>query len=515
MLCSATDYHGTCVSTMTKALKLKYNDSSSSVDPKELLSAALLVVTLETKLAFNRSQLFKSNDSEIRLAVTDCQRLYDDCKYNIERSVNRVSGSSADLTHDLQTWMSAVISFEQACMDVFPKGETKEKMKLVMKTAKEVSSNAVSIVRQIGQIISLIDGPNIGEPQLLEEEKEDKFPNWVQKHERSALQADYKSNRRPNVTVAKDGTGNFTTISAALASMPNKYNERYVIYVKEGLYEETVDVSRNMTNLTMYGDGSRKTIITGKKNYKDGTRTWLTATFAVSGDGFIGIGLGFRNTAGPEKFQAVALRVMADRTIFLSCRMEGYQDTIFAQAYRQFYRNCIIKGSVDFIFGDAAAVFQSCIFLVRRPLPSQPTILTAHGRSDRQQTTGFVLQHCKILPDTTLLSDNNNSSKNYLGRPWKSFSRTVIMESHVGAFVHPEGYMPWEGAEIERNSTLYYAEYNNVGGGCDLKKRVKWPGFHAIGSSEAKRFTVGRFLHGNDWIQAAGLPVKLGLYRNK
>lgn len=80
--------------------------------------------------------------------------------------------------------------------------------------------------------------------------------------------------------------------------------------------------------------------------------------------------------------------------------------------------------------------------------------------------------------------------------------------------MHPEGYTPMEGAKDDRRSTLYYAEYKNVGGGSDLSKRIKWPGVHAINSKEAKLFTVGRFLHGSSWIQDIGVPVKLGLYRH-
>jgi pectin methylesterase-like acyl-CoA thioesterase len=211
----------------------------------------------------------------------------------------------------------------------------------------------------------------------------------------------------------------------------------------------------------------------------------------------------------------VALRVMADKTIFLSCCIEGYQGTLHAQAYRQFYRDCVIKGTVDFVFGDAAAAFQQCIFLIRRPLPSQSTTLTAQARSEGQQITGFVLHRCKILPDPSLHSENNsNGWNNYLGRPWNKFSRLVIMESHIGGIVHPDGYTPMEGAKDERLSTLYYAEYKNIGGGANLSKRVKWSGVRSIRSKEARRFTVARFLRGSSWIQATGVPVKLGLYRH-
>jgi pectin methylesterase-like acyl-CoA thioesterase len=110
------------------------------------------------------------------------------------------------------------------------------------------------------------------------------------------------------------------------------------------------------------------------------------------GDGFMAIAMGFRNTAGAIKHQAVALRVQSDRSIFLNCRMEGYQDTLYAHSLSQYYRSCVIAGTIDFLFGDATAVFQNCIFMVRRPLDNQQNIVTAQGRINPHETTGFVLQ---------------------------------------------------------------------------------------------------------------------------
>uniref|UniRef100_A0A0D3FXW7 Pectinesterase n=1 Tax=Oryza barthii TaxID=65489 RepID=A0A0D3FXW7_9ORYZ len=132
-----------------------------------------------------------------------------------------------------------------------------------------------------------------------------------------------------------------------------------------------------MANITMYGDCSKKSIITGSKNIADGVRIWKTATFAVDSDRFTAMRLGIRNTAGEEKQQTLALRVKADKSIFFNCRIEGNQDTLFAQAYRQFYRSCVI--------------------LVKPSLPGKPTVVTAHGRRDRQQTTGFVVHHSQVV----------------------------------------------------------------------------------------------------------------------
>lgn len=229
------------------------------------------------------------------------------------------------------------------------------------------------------------------------------------------------------------------------------------------------------------------------------------------GEGFIGIALGFRNTAGPEKHQAVALRVQADKSIFLNCRMEGYQDTLYAQAHRQFYRSCYITGTIDFIFGDAAAIFQNCLLIVRKPMPNQQNIVTAQGRGDKHETTGIVLHNCRIFPDKEL-EPVKQKFKTYLGRPWKEYSRTIVMESMIGDFVAPEGWMPWQG--IFALKTLYYAEFNNYGPGADTSKRVKWVGYKSsISRQEAQTYTVTPFLQGTNWIpQNQNVQVHFGLY---
>lgn len=218
--------------------------------------------------------------------------------------------------------------------------------------------------------------------------------------------------------------------------------------------------------------------------------------------------MGFRNTAGPEKHQAVAIRVQSDRAIFLNCRFEGYQDTLYVQTHRQFYRSCVIAGTVDFIFGDATAVFQNCLIVVRKPLDNQQNIVTAQGRYDRRETTGIVLQNCRITADQKLIPIKSKI-RTYLGRPWKEFSRTIIMESTIGDFIDPAGWLPWEGEFALK--TLYYAEFNNKGPGAKLEDRVKWPGYKRINKQDAAKFTVGTFLDAN-WIKQAGVPVHFGLH---
>ncbi|CAL4999125.1 unnamed protein product [Urochloa decumbens] len=337
-------------------------------------------------------------------------------------------------------------------------------------------------------------------------------PAWVNGEERRLLKGNnFQSKLKPDVVVAKDGSGKFKTINDALKAMPVKYTGRYLIYVKAGVYEEYVTITRAMENVTMYGDGAMKTIITGSRNFADGLTTYKTATFNAQGDGFIGIALGFRNTAGAAKHQAVALLVQSDRSIFLNCRMDAYQDTLYAHSKAQFYRNCVISGTIDFVFGDAAAVFQNCVLVLRRPMDSQQNIATAQGRADGRESTGFVFQRCRFAAESALTDASRPAIRSYLARPWREFSRTLIMESEIPAFIDKAGYLPWNGEFGLK--TLWYAEYANRGPGADTAGRVTWPGYKkVITKEEAAEFTVQNFLHAEPWLKPAGAPVKYGFW---
>jgi pectinesterase inhibitor-like protein len=569
LFCTPTDYQATCKETLTKTLERSSNPADH---PHAAAAAAITAVGHELVSAFNRSSLLdavrESNDTLVQEALRDCKMLLDDCAADIERALNSVAYRGVDgPAQDLQAWLSAVITFQGSCVDMFPKGDIKVQMKETMERAREISSNAIAIIQQGAALAAMLEidaGASVslpneaeddgdddndndkdnaqqqesdgGERRLQEESASSEVPSWVPHEDRKLLdEAEEERNGglTPNVTVAKDGTGDFKNISAALDAMPRNYSGRYVIYIKEGVYDETVNVTNGMSNITMYGDGAKKSIITGSKNVADGVRMWRTASLgehtsfltahrcnkflakhrsmlaAVDGDRFMAVKLGIQNTAGDEKQQALALRVKGDRAIFFNCRVDGHQDTLFAQAYRQYYRSCIISGTVDFVFGDAAAVFQRCVMLVRDPLPGKPGVVTAHGRRDRQQTTGFVLHRTRIVADDSLAS-KSATVKTFLGRPWKEYSRVIVIESIIDGFVHQQGYMPWEGKN--NLGTAFYGEFGNVGNGSNITAREEMKGFHVLNKEKAKQFTVEHFLNGGEWIPETGTPVRLGLF---
>lgn len=227
---------------------------------------------------------------------------------------------------------------------------------------------------------------------------------------------------------------------------------------------------------------------------------------AVHGERFVAVNITFENTAGPAKHQAVAVRNSADLSTFYRCKFVGYQDTLYAHSLRQFYRECEIYGTVDFIFGNAASVFQSCNIYARKPLPDQTNVITAQGRIHPNQTTGISIHNCTILAAPELQADLN-STQTYLGRPWKEYSRTVYMQSYLGDLVHPAGWKEWN--ETFALSTLFYGEFQNYGPGANVSQRVRWPGFNLMDENQALYFTVDNFTTGQMWLPA--IPHSGGL----
>ncbi|KAL7001677.1 pectinesterase [Sarracenia purpurea var. burkii] len=340
------------------------------------------------------------------------------------------------------------------------------------------------------------------EPETQEEEG---FPGWVSSGDRRLLLRELPN---PDLVVAKDGSGDFCTIREALDEYANRRSSggRFVIYLKSGVYNEYIEVGLKMKNIMVIGDGWRTTVVTGNRSHGGGFSTFDSATVSVVGDGFIARGITFRNTAGPENGQAVALISRSDRSVFYRCSFEGYQDTLCVHSQRQFYAKSHVFGTVDFIFGNAAVVFQNCFIHGRRPLHGNQIVITAQSRSDPNQNTGISIHGCIVVP-----APNHNQTRfrpfvAYLGRPWRDYARVVYLKTYLDRFVPPMGWSPW-GNRTENLGTLYYGEYRNYGPGASTEGRVKWSGYHDITNvTEAEKFCVGELIGGQSWLPDAGVP---------
>lgn len=232
------------------------------------------------------------------------------------------------------------------------------------------------------------------------------------------------------------------------------------------------------------------------------------------GDGFIAHGITFQNTAGPENGQAVALLSSSDCSVFYRCGFEGYQDTLFVYSQRQFYQNCDIYGTIDFIFGNAAVVLQNCNIYARKPVPGAEIVVTAQARHDLNQTTGISIMNSRVIAAPELIPVVGQY-KAYLGRPWDRYSCVVYMETFLDSLVDPAGWLQWDDNPTTL-STLFFGEYRNSGPGSSTQGRVKWPGYKVItDESTAQLFTVANLINGQSWLPNTGVPFFSGLGSRK
>ncbi|XP_077212561.1 putative pectinesterase/pectinesterase inhibitor 34 [Tasmannia lanceolata] len=450
-----------------------------------------------------------------RSAYEDCLELVEDSMDQLSQSLLSVTpggGKPVGSPEDVHTWLSAALTNQDTCtegMEDVTEPFVKEQMARQLNGVADLISNCLAVfaVANGNKDFSGIPIQN-RRRKLMTSGFPGGFPAWVRRRERRLLEMSVGA-IQADIVVSKDGNGTYKTIEEAIKAAPELSTRRTIIYIKAGRYDEYLKVRRKKTNLMFIGDGKDKTIIAGGRSIFDNITTFHTATFAATGDGFIARDITFENWAGPEKHQAVALRVGGDHAVVYRCNVIGYQDSLYVHSQRQFYRECDIYGTVDFIFGNAAVVFQNCSLYARKPMPLQKNTVTAQNRKDPNQNTGISIHSCRILATPDLVASKSNFST-YLGRPWKMYSRTVYMMSYVGDHIHPAGWLEWNATFAL--DTLYYGEYLNFGPGGAVGQRVKWPGYRVITDPlEAVKFTVGQFIYGSSWLPSTGVVFIAGL----
>ncbi|CAJ1969563.1 unnamed protein product [Sphenostylis stenocarpa] len=499
-LCQNSDDQKYCHSVLS---------TTNSSDPKDYITT-VVKNSMDTVIkAFNMSDRLTvehGNSSEgMKMALDDCKDLLQSAIHELEASGVLVQESNIDAvnnhTSEIKNWLGAVVAYQQSCLDGFnTDGEKKVQEQLQSDSLDEVgklTGLALDIVSGIAKILQSLDLNLAVKPasrRLLEIDQEG-YPTWVAAADRKLLAniGNSKGGVTPHATVAKDGSGQFKTVLDAINSYPKKHQGRFIIYVKAGVYDEYIVVDKKKVNLLIYGDGPTKTIITGRKNFAEAT---------VAED-FMAKSIAFENTAGAAGHQAVALRVQGDRSVFFDCAMRGYQDTLYVHAHRQFYRNCEISGTIDFIFGYATTLIQNSKILVRKPGANQQNIVVADGTQQKNMPTGIVLQKCEIMPDPTL-SPERLTVKTYLARPWKAFSRAVFIENVIGDLVQPVGYIPWN--DVEPNTKdCHFIEYGNSGPGSDAKSRASFAK-GIVSKEEAAKYTAEHWLQASTWLPATSVP---------
>ncbi|WOL10315.1 hypothetical protein Cni_G19070 [Canna indica] len=506
--CDGTLYPELCASTLSTIPDLHYKSLPEVICATINTTESAVRISAKNCTNYLKQRSY-SLDSRQRYALNDCLELFSETLDELILATSDLSANPSSYVDDVLTVLSAAITNQYTCLDGFAyvghDGGYRRAIESRLRHVSRLVSNALAMAKKIQR------RQRTPRREALEgygKMAADGFPTWVSKKDRRLLQAPVNATT-PNVTVAKDGSGDFTTISAAVAAAPSKSKTRYVIYIKAGAYMENVEVEKSKTNLMFIGDGIGKTVVKASRNVVDGFTTFRSATVAVVGTGFLMRDITIENSAGPSKHQAVALRVGADLSAFYKCSFVGYQDTLYVHSLRQFYRECDVYGTIDFIFGNAAVVFQNCNLYARKPNSNQQNIFTAQGREDPNQNTGISIQNCKVTAASDL-AVVQSSFRTYLGRPWKEYSRTVFMQSFLDSLIAPAGWLEWNGSFAL--STLYYGEYMNRGPGSDTTNRVQWPGYKVITSaSEASTFTVGNFIQGDQWLVSTSVPFNSGL----
>ena len=316
----------------------------------------------------------------------------------------------------------------------------------------------------------------------------------------------------PEVKTGIEGNTEFPTIQMALDHhpFPGRHPDgslgRVFIEIAPGTYHERIIVTQNHRNITLVGTGKSPAdvVITNSLNARQAGGTFFTETAEFNGEGFEADNLTFENSAG-NTGQAVAAAVRSDRAIFKHCRFLGHQDTLFADYGRQYYVDSYIEGGVDFIFGNATAVFDHSEIHA-----NGPGYLTAQSRTSPEQTTGYVILKSRVTvgpePSQGNLSPDAVSTKVSLGRPWRPYSRVIFMHTELPADVIAEGWSP--GGKTPGQPQAYYAEFQNTGPGANPAARVAWS--HQLTPAEAKQCAPAAFLAGSDhWnplLEAAKLP---------
>jgi PelA/Pel-15E family pectate lyase len=283
-----------------------------------------------------------------------------------------------------------------------------------------------------------------------------------------------------DITVAADGTGDVRSVQQAIDRVADNNASRVVIRIKPGVYKEQIRIPASKPLISFIGIDAAKTILTFDLSAKAANSTSASYSTYIGGHDFGAENITFENSFG-QGSQAVAVLVDADRAVFKNCRFLGWQDTLYAKSGRQYYKDCYIEGHVDFIFGQAAAVFDSCEIHSKAD-----GFIAAPMRFADDEPSGLIFYRSK-------LTSSGTKQGVYLGRPWRDYGRAVYIDTTIDAQIRPEGWNHWE---PQREKTAFLAEYHSTGPGANDTARVPWA--RHLQDADTRAFAPQNFLRGQD-----------------
>ena len=267
--------------------------------------------------------------------------------------------------------------------------------------------------------------------------------------------------------VSNDGSTPYSSLQEVLNQIPSGNLRPYKIFIKKGVYQEVITIDASKSKITLVGENENNTFLQFDNHAGislpngDTLNTWTCASVFVYGNDFQAQHLTFSNQAGFNAGQAVALRVEGNRASFINCRMLGFQDVLFlsGNGVKQYFKDCYIEGTTDFIFGASTALFENC------HIHSKKNSHVTAAATNSIIPFGFVFKNCKLTADSLI-------NKVSLGRPWTPTASVIYMNCWLGAHILGEGWNNWKNPANE--STVRYFEYKSSGPGANPSKRVPW-----------------------------------------
>jgi pectinesterase len=273
------------------------------------------------------------------------------------------------------------------------------------------------------------------------------------------------------ITVAKDGSGQFTTVQAAVNSIASGSSTHTRIDIKAGTYTEKLTIA-SRTNLCLVGASATTTILSYGDDNASAGGTGASASVYISADDFSAANLTFQNSFGSGS-QAVALRTTGQRQQFLNCRFVGYQDTLYTHSGSQYFRDCYVQGNTDYVFGGATAVLQNCE--VRNV---EGGSATSAPNTDAGTAYGIVFLGGKF---TAVSSVKSNSVA--LGRPWGAAGFAAFLNADLGAHIAAAGFVAMSGNQPQ---SARFHEYGSTGSGANTSSRSSYQ----LTASQAANYTL-------------------------
>ncbi|RDX69412.1 putative pectinesterase 29, partial [Mucuna pruriens] len=297
------------------------------------------------------------------------------------------------------------------------------------------------------------------------------------------------------ITVGQSGNVTFTTIQAAINYVKSNNDQWVKIHINAGEYKEKVSIPFKKPCIILEGDDSQTTII----SFGDHQATSASATFSTSSPNVVVSDITFKNSyntmeqlhklddkTNEQILPAVAARVYGDKCFFLRCRFIGYQDTLFDDKGRHYFKNCYIQGEVDFIFGAGQSYYENCLINAMGRYPSIPGYVTAQGRDSLMDTSGFVFEGGSL----------QGNGKVNLGRAYRAYSRVIFHGTNFSSVVTPQGWEAWKA--VGKETQLTYSEVDCIGPGADTSQRVTW--LKTLNDSQLQEFSLASFINQDNWI---------------